>query len=81
MVDQPGANPSAGPQADTAHCDAEPSGALGWPRPLYQRRWFAWRPVRIEGGGWAWLRTVTKTRLTYKAGDWLFEGSVYALLP
>lgn len=58
--------------------------APGWPRPVYQRPWFAWRPVRLNGeeaGGWVWLRTVMKTRLTYKAGDYLFEGNVYALLP
>jgi hypothetical protein len=63
--------------------NAEGSGACGWPRPVYQRRWFAWRPVRLngQGDGWVWLRTVMKTRLTYKAGDYLFEGNVYALLP
>lgn len=67
----------------------EPSPAISgptlrsWPRLVYQRPWFAWRPVRLNGGGggWVWLRTVIKTRLTYKAGDWLFEGNVYALLP
>jgi len=20
--------------------------------------WFAWRPVRLKGGGWAWMRRV-----------------------
>jgi hypothetical protein len=55
----------------------------GWPRKVYQRPWFAWRPVRLngEGGGWVWFRTVTKTRLLYRAGDRLIEGNVYALLP
>lgn len=63
--------------------EAPSQAGLSWPRPLYQRRWFAWRPVRLngEGGGWAWLRTITKTRLLYRAGDYLFEGNVYALLP
>lgn len=73
-----------GPPGTHATDDAASKGRLGWPRKVYQRRWFAWRPVRLngeEGGDWVWLRTVTKTRLTYKAGDYLFEGNVYALLP
>lgn len=58
-----------------------PPPALGWPRALRQRPWFAWRPVRLSGGEWVWLRRVMKTRLLYRAGDYVFEGSVYALLP
>lgn len=24
------------------------------------RQWFAWRPVRLQGGRWAWLRHVER---------------------
>lgn len=41
------------------------------PRPKY---WFAWRPVRLTNGKWAWLRYVK----TWKPGFALwFEGSIY----
>lgn len=29
--------------------------------------WFAWRPVRLWYGKWAWLRTVRRARITAKA--------------
>lgn len=27
------------------------------------RPWFAWRPVRLASGGWAWLTTVIRYRV------------------
>lgn len=81
MKVRPQSQPSAdkGPQP----CSPETPRPLGWPRRIYQRPWFAWRPVRLngEGGDWVWLRPVMKTRLLFRAGDRLFEGNVYALLP
>lgn len=52
-----------------------------WPRLLHERPWFAWRPVRLEAGGWAWLRRINKQRWLYRADVWLFEVNRYALLP
>lgn len=43
--------------------------------------WFAWRPVRLSEGGWAWLRTLSRTTWFYRCGDHLFPGVEYALLP
>lgn len=30
--------------------------------------WFAWRPVKLSNGKWAWMRTVTKENCTDMAG-------------
>ena len=39
-------------------------------------RWFAWRPVRLWYGRWAWLRSLDRARVTkrvYLDGpDWSF---------
>lgn len=41
-----------------------------------ERAWFAWRPVRLWHGGWAWLKTVRRRRVVkrgYLDGpDWSF---------
>ena len=34
----------------------------------YWLPWFAWRPVRLRGGGWAWLTTVERRAET--CSDW-----------
>lgn len=26
--------------------------------PFVTHRWFAWRPVKTEGGTWVWLETI-----------------------
>lgn len=45
-------------------------------------RWFAWRPVKLEDGGWAWLRLVERSIWSMRCGDAYFpEWSTYALLP
>lgn len=28
------------------------------------QRWFAWRPVKLEQGGWCWLRRTWRRRFT-----------------
>lgn len=44
--------------------------------------WFAWRPVRLSSGGFAWLRMVRRQHWTQRCGDHYFpEWSTYALLP
>jgi hypothetical protein len=49
----------------------------GWPRVIDDRRWFAWRPVRLEEGGWRWLVFVTRYTWAHRAGDWMFESRSY----
>jgi hypothetical protein len=47
-------------------------GAYGGPT----HDWFAWRPVRLWYGKWAWLRTVSRRRVFKKSfldgPDWQF---------
>lgn len=64
---------------------APPSAApryLESARSLGAGRWFAWRPVKLEDGRWAWLRTVWKSRWWRRCGDaYLPEWSTYEVLP
>lgn len=51
-------------------------------RSLGAGRWFAWRPVKLEDGRWAWLRTVWRSRWWRRCGDAYFpEWSTYEVLP
>lgn len=50
-------------------------------RVQLRRRWFAWRPVPLVTGGWAWLATVERQTWGRACGDYYFERSRYALLP
>lgn len=52
---------------------------MSWPRELWQRRVFAWFPVRLAAGDWAWMRPVLKVRVADRAGDFVFERNVYVL--
>ncbi len=45
-------------------------------RKTQWKRWFAWRPVKLDGGGeWKWLTTVYRRSITYRADTELY--SVY----
>ena len=52
---------------------------MSWPRELWQRRVFAWLPVRLVAGDWAWMRSVLKVRIADRRGDLVFERNVYVL--
>jgi hypothetical protein len=45
--------------------------------------WFAWRPVPLEDGGWAWLKRVERRELGFWAAlqYWCVQEVRYALLP
>jgi len=56
--------------------DADPSVGVRWGRDKH--RWykvFAWLPVHLEGGGWAWLEPVYKTH--WRNRDTMSVGSVF----
>lgn len=41
------------------------------------RHWFAWRPVRLEQGGWAWLRRIYRRRFwpaSWFCPQWTYAG-------
>lgn len=44
-------------------------------------RWFAWHPVPLTTGGWAWLRTVERVACYIDPGDWTVFDPTYLYRP
>lgn len=57
--------------------------ATSWPMRWTAHPWFAWRPVRLIEGGWAWLRTVERREHGFWAAGqyYCIQEVQYALLP
>jgi len=48
--------------------------ALKKARLMAPHLWFAWRPVKLESGNWAWLETVVRWgEYSGYTGYWFFE--------
>lgn len=44
-------------------------------------RWFAWHPVPLTTGGWAWLCTVERVACHIDPGDWTVFDPTYLYRP
>jgi hypothetical protein len=52
-------------------------GLVRWGRRYAEDtyNWFAWRPVRLKDGSWAWLERVSRHKewVDYNVYQWVYE--------